>query len=99
MPHSKVFDPITWHLRYHNFCNIETTLHSSVGVEKADPPISQNSERPIRTFTEPILEENKTEKRGFHSLTACFMKMNKNVSEIIANKFKIIIKKVLHFFD
>ena len=26
MPHSKVFDPITWHLRYHNFYNIETTL-------------------------------------------------------------------------
>ena len=26
MPHSKVFDPITWHLRYHKLCNIETTL-------------------------------------------------------------------------
>ena len=26
MPFSKVFDPITWHFRYHDFCKIETTL-------------------------------------------------------------------------
>ena len=26
MPVSKVFDPITWHFRYHDFCKIKTTL-------------------------------------------------------------------------
>ena len=26
MPVSKVFDPMTWHFRYHDFCKEETTL-------------------------------------------------------------------------
>ena len=30
MPVSKVFDPITWHFRYHDFCKIETTLTDTV---------------------------------------------------------------------
>ena len=29
MPHSKVFDQITWYLRHLNFCNIATTLSYS----------------------------------------------------------------------
>ena len=41
MPVSKVFDPITWHFRYHDFFKIETTLMYTVSPKNISIIVAQ----------------------------------------------------------
>ena len=77
MPHSIVFDHITWSLRYLNFCNIETTLMYGARNLEMSIRFSLKS-RPSERFHRPEMSQIKAEislrtnvKLNFHKNVGC----------------------------